>query len=143
MTSTPYLYCGVPRDSETLSISHLPDDYDQMALFTSDDIYQVNLQSGAIDTVFNDQSQNFDVSDVNFSIIRCSSSTVTTRNCTGSSSNIRGSDCYFLPLLGVLANRLDDDIALLSFSDAFGRHVRMDGEFNVHDAAFIRVHRGQ
>lgn len=66
VTSTPYLFCGVPRDQSTLSTSHLPDDYDQMALFTSDDIYRINLQSGAIDTVWNDQTQNLDISDVKF-----------------------------------------------------------------------------
>jgi hypothetical protein len=65
-TSTPYLYCGIPRDQNTFSISHLPDDYDQMALLTSDDIYRVNIQSGAIDTIFNDQTQNLDISDVKF-----------------------------------------------------------------------------
>jgi hypothetical protein len=64
--AVPYLYCGVPRDTNAFSIAHLPDDYDQMALFTSDDIYRVNLQSGAIDPIFNDQAQNLDVSDVKF-----------------------------------------------------------------------------
>ena len=65
-TSTPYLFCGVPRDQNTLSVSHLPDDYNQMSLFTSDDIYRINLQNGAVDTVFNDPSQNLDISDVRF-----------------------------------------------------------------------------
>lgn len=65
-SSTPYLYCGVPRDQSTFSISHLPDDYNQMALFTSDDIYQINLQTGAIATAYNDPSQNLDVSDMKF-----------------------------------------------------------------------------
>lgn len=65
-STAPYLYCGVPRDQSTFSISHLPDDYNQMALFTSDDIYRINLQTGAIDTVYNDQSQNLDVSDMKF-----------------------------------------------------------------------------
>jgi hypothetical protein len=65
-TSTPYLYCGVPRDQDTFAISHLPDDYNQMALFTADDVYRINLRSGAIDTVFNDQKQNLDLSDVKF-----------------------------------------------------------------------------
>jgi len=62
----PYLYCGVPRDTDTFSISHLPDDYNQMALFTSDDIYRVNLQNGTIDPAFNDQTQNLDVSNMKF-----------------------------------------------------------------------------
>lgn len=66
VTSTPYLYCGVSRDQNAFSISHLPDDYNQMALFTSDNIYRVNLQDGALDIVFNDPSQNLDLSDVKF-----------------------------------------------------------------------------
>ena len=61
-TSTPYLYCGVPRNQSTLSFARLPDDYDQMALYTIDDVYQINLETGAITTVFNSPSQNFDVS---------------------------------------------------------------------------------
>ncbi len=65
-TSTPYLFCGVPRDQNTFLISHLPDDYNQMALFTSDDIYRINLQNGALDIVFNDPSQNLDLSDIKF-----------------------------------------------------------------------------
>lgn len=63
-TSTAYLYCGVPQDQNDLSISHLPDDYDQMAFFTSDNIYQINLGDGTITTLFNNSSQNFDTSDV-------------------------------------------------------------------------------
>ena len=38
-----------------------------MALFTSDDIYRVNLTSGAIDPVFNDATKNVDISYVRFS----------------------------------------------------------------------------
>ncbi|MDE2020885.1 MAG: hypothetical protein KGJ13_11165, partial [Patescibacteria group bacterium] len=36
------LYCGVPRNQNALSYGKLPDDYNQMALFTSDDIYRIN-----------------------------------------------------------------------------------------------------
>jgi hypothetical protein len=61
-----YLFCGVPRDQDSLGIAHLPDDYLQMSLFTSDDIYRINLSNGAIDTVFNDATQNIDVSDAKF-----------------------------------------------------------------------------
>lgn len=65
-SSTPYLYCGIPRDQNTLSTSHLPDDYNQMSLFTSDDIYRIDLQTGETDTIFDDASQNMDVSDLKF-----------------------------------------------------------------------------
>lgn len=60
----PYLFCGVPRDQSDLAYNHLPDDYNQLALFTIDDLYRINLQTGAIDTVFDDATQNLDVSDV-------------------------------------------------------------------------------
>lgn len=63
-TSTSYLYCGVPRDQSDLAFNRLPDDYNQMALFTTDDIYRINLSSGAVDTIFNDQAQSLDVSDL-------------------------------------------------------------------------------
>lgn len=65
-TSTPYLFCGVPRDQSTLSYSHLPDDYNQMSLFTADDIYQINLESGAISTIFDNDADSFDTSDVKY-----------------------------------------------------------------------------
>lgn len=65
-SSTPYLYCGVPRDQNIFSLGHLPDDYDQMSLFTSDNFYQINLQSGSFESVLSDPSQNFDASDVKF-----------------------------------------------------------------------------
>lgn len=64
-TSTvSYLYCAVPRDENKLSFSRLPDDYNQMTLFTADNIYRIGLASGTIDTVFIDQSQVVDASDV-------------------------------------------------------------------------------
>jgi hypothetical protein len=63
-SSVPYLFCGVPRDQSDLAYNHLPDDYNQLALFTVDDLYRINLQTGAIDAVFNDSTQNLDVSDI-------------------------------------------------------------------------------
>ncbi|HEY5221276.1 MAG TPA: hypothetical protein VIJ29_04010 [Candidatus Paceibacterota bacterium] len=67
-TSTPYLalYCGVPRSSSGFSSAHLPDDYDTMALFTSDDIYKINTATGAIQSLWSDDTQNMDVSDLKF-----------------------------------------------------------------------------
>ncbi|HUC01413.1 MAG TPA: hypothetical protein VMA75_00715 [Candidatus Paceibacterota bacterium] len=67
-TSTPYLalYCGIPRSSSGFSSAHLPDDYDMMALFTSDDIYKVNTATGAEQVLWNDPTQNMDISDVKF-----------------------------------------------------------------------------
>jgi hypothetical protein len=67
-TSTPYLalYCGVPRSTSGFSSAHLPDDYNTMALFTSDDIYKINTATGILQPLWNDQTQNMDVSDVKF-----------------------------------------------------------------------------
>lgn len=62
--TTPYLYCSVPRDQGALSAGRLPDDYSQMAFFTSDDIYRINLQNGAIETLMSDPSRDLDASDV-------------------------------------------------------------------------------
>jgi len=67
-TSTPYLalYCGIPRSSSGFSSAKLPDDYETMALFTSDDIYKINTATGAEQILWNDATQNMDVSDVKF-----------------------------------------------------------------------------
>jgi hypothetical protein len=63
-TSNSYLalYCGIPRDTSTFDAANLPDDYNQMALFTSDDIERINTQTGEIDTLWNDSAENVDVS---------------------------------------------------------------------------------
>lgn len=65
-TSTPYLalYCGIPRSSSGFSSAHLPDDYNTMALFTSDDIYKINTATGAEQILWSDATQNMDVSDM-------------------------------------------------------------------------------
>jgi hypothetical protein len=67
-TSTPYLalYCGVPRSSSGFSSAHLPDDYNTMALFTSDDIYKINTATGAEQVLWSDATQNMDTSDMKF-----------------------------------------------------------------------------
>ncbi len=67
-TSTPYLalYCGIPRSSSGFSAAHLPDDYETMALFTSDDIYKINTATGAEQTLWSDATQNMDTSDMKF-----------------------------------------------------------------------------
>ncbi len=58
------LYCGIPRDAASFAAAHLPDDYNQMALFTSDNIYRINTQTGNIETLWSDPNQNVDVSDL-------------------------------------------------------------------------------
>ncbi len=56
------LYCGVPRDQNMISSARLPDDYEQMSFFTSDNIYRINTSNGSVTTLFNDQNQTMDVS---------------------------------------------------------------------------------
>lgn len=55
------LYCAVPRDPGTLNRSTLPDDYYTHAIFTSDNIYKVDLDSGIATSLFDDQNQNVDI----------------------------------------------------------------------------------
>jgi len=63
-SSTPpsTLYCAIPRDVQKLKLANLPDDYEKMAIFTTDDFYSVDLNSGDMTAVFNDQNQNLDAS---------------------------------------------------------------------------------
>lgn len=67
-TSTPYLalYCGIPRSSSGFSSARLPDDYNTMALFTSDDLYKINTATGAEQVLWSDTMQSMDVSNVKF-----------------------------------------------------------------------------
>lgn len=58
------LYCGIPRDQGALSSNKLPDSYNQMSLFTSDDIYRINTSNGSVGVLFSDQNQNMDVSSI-------------------------------------------------------------------------------
>jgi hypothetical protein len=58
------LYCGVPRDQNAFSSNKLPDDYEKMALFTSDNIYRIDTSNGSVVALFDDQNQNMDVSHV-------------------------------------------------------------------------------
>ncbi len=58
------LYCGIPRTSSGFSSARLPDDYETMALFTSDDIYKINTATGDTQVLWSDQTQNMDVSDM-------------------------------------------------------------------------------
>jgi hypothetical protein len=65
-SSSLFLYCGVPRASSGFSSANLPDDYNTMALFTSDDIYKINTATGDTQSLWSDPTQNVDVSDLKF-----------------------------------------------------------------------------
>jgi hypothetical protein len=54
------LFCGAPRDQDVLSRTLLPDAYDQKQLMTADDLYSINLADGTVQSLFADQSQILD-----------------------------------------------------------------------------------
>ena len=58
------LYCGIPRDQNTLTYYPLPDAYNERQISTLDDIYRINISNGHIDPILVGSSQGFDVSDV-------------------------------------------------------------------------------
>lgn len=58
------LYCGIPRATSGFSSARLPDDYETIALFTSDDIYKINTASGATQSLWSGATQNIDTSDL-------------------------------------------------------------------------------
>lgn len=66
-TSTgQFLYCAVPRDTETLQRNQLPDAYQKRAIFTSDDFYKINLADGSIAAFFKDESKHLDAYNLKF-----------------------------------------------------------------------------
>jgi len=58
------MVCGVPRDAQPLMSNPLPDAYQKKSFFTSDNIFEIDISSGDINTVFNDATKNIDSSDV-------------------------------------------------------------------------------
>ena len=58
------LICAVPRDQQRLSIAILPDAYQEKALFTSDDFFEINVNDGGVKTLFSDPVKNLDASTI-------------------------------------------------------------------------------
>lgn len=58
------LICAVPRDQQRLNIVPLPDAYQEKALYTSDDFFEINVSDGNVKTVFSDSTKNLDASDL-------------------------------------------------------------------------------
>jgi hypothetical protein len=58
------LYCAVPTDQTSLGVARLPDVYDQMALFTADQIYRINTANGTTQTILGSQGPTLDVTDM-------------------------------------------------------------------------------
>lgn len=63
-TSSLSIFCAVPRDQQTFSIARLPDEYEQKILFTADDFYKINAMDGTLNTVFSDQGQTLDATNL-------------------------------------------------------------------------------
>lgn len=57
------IYCAVPQDSGSFSGNILPDAYDQMSFFTSDNFYRIHTDTGATDAVLL-PTGNFDATDL-------------------------------------------------------------------------------
>lgn len=52
LTTTPALFCAIPRDQKKLQASMLPDAYHKKSLFTIDDFYEIDLRDGKITPLF-------------------------------------------------------------------------------------------
>ena len=63
-STTPQLICGIPRDTSKLQNNPLPDAYEEKLVTTADGIYRVSLANGNVTALWNDQTQNMDLSDV-------------------------------------------------------------------------------
>jgi hypothetical protein len=62
--SVPYLYCGIPKDQAGLASGQLPDGYNMMSSFTSDQIVSVNLETGAESVLRDDATPHVDATDL-------------------------------------------------------------------------------
>ncbi len=60
----PMLICAVPRDQQLLGIDTLPDAYQEKALYTSDDFFEINVNDGTVKALFSDSAKNLDASDI-------------------------------------------------------------------------------
>ncbi len=61
----PYLalYCAVPQNQNKFASAHLPDDYEQLSFFTTDDFYRIHTDTGAVDNIFS-PVQSIDATDL-------------------------------------------------------------------------------
>ncbi len=59
-----YLLCALPRTNRDLTLNPLPDAYLQKLFFTADDFYRVDLEAGAIETVFTDPNISLDATNL-------------------------------------------------------------------------------
>lgn len=47
-----YLYCAIPRNSQTFKLAIMPDNYFKGAAITEDDLVKINLDDGSLNAVF-------------------------------------------------------------------------------------------
>ncbi|RJQ29799.1 hypothetical protein C4571_00805 [Candidatus Parcubacteria bacterium] len=55
-----YLDCATPRGEKAFRLNPIPDAYERMALFTTDDFYRINLNDGTISAILTDSSRDVD-----------------------------------------------------------------------------------
>jgi len=60
-TTKTFLICAVPRNQNELKNKYITDDYLSHELYTEDDIYKINLNSGETKIIFNDKTKSFDM----------------------------------------------------------------------------------
>ena len=56
-----FLICAVPRNQNELKNKYITDDYLSYELYTEDDIYKIDLNSGETKIIFNDKTKSFDM----------------------------------------------------------------------------------
>lgn len=54
------MLCAIPRDANLLDNNALPDAYQKRDIFTSDDFFEINISTGNIKNIFNDQGKDID-----------------------------------------------------------------------------------
>ncbi len=54
------MVCGIPRDSQILGGSQLPDSYLKKSVFTSDNFFEIDVATGTVKSIFSDSSKDID-----------------------------------------------------------------------------------
>lgn len=64
MTTSTQLYCAIPRDQESLTHMKLPDDYLMRKVYFQDGIYQIDLTTGGIKAIYEDETPIIDATNL-------------------------------------------------------------------------------
>lgn len=54
------MVCGIPRDSQLLGGSQLPDSYLKKSVFTSDNFFEIDVATGNVKSIFSDVAKDID-----------------------------------------------------------------------------------